>query len=323
MSRLATGLAGLSAALLLAAPFATSPARAHGAVGNRFFVASLLVEDPFVADELSIPTFSSLRQYGSADEAPSRESEISVEWAKTITPDFGISFEQAYVIVNPRGERTQRGFDNLGVGFKYMLVKDAASEFVMSIGADFDVGGWGSKRIGAESFWSATPTLYFGKGLGDVGIDFIRPLGITGSVGVNLPFRKRTATTSYNPDTMEYEQEVERHYATLEWGFTFQYSLPYLQANVHDMGLGAPFDRLVPIVEMAFETPLGGPDRKTTGTVNPGLIWTGQQVQLGLEAQLPINRASGKGVGVLMQLHLYLDDIFPDSLGKPIFGGGK
>jgi hypothetical protein len=312
------GAAGLSLALLCAQGL-----QAHGVVGNRFFVASLQVEDPFVADELSLPTFSSLRQYGSDGEAQSRESEISVEWAKTITPDFGISFEQAYNIVNPKGERTQRGFDNLGVGFKYMLVKDAASEFVLSIGADFDVGGWGSSRIGAESFWSATPTVYFGKGLGDIGVDFLRPLGITGSVGVNLPFRKRTATTSYNPDTMELEQEVERHYATLEWGFTLQYSLPYLQANVRDIGLGAPFDRLVPIVEMAFETPLGGPDRKTTGTINPGVVWTGDSIQLGLEAQLPINRQSGKGVGVLAQIHFYLDDIFPNSLGKPIFGAAQ
>jgi hypothetical protein len=35
---------------------------------------------------------------------------------------------------------------------------------------------------------------------------------------------------------------------------------------------------------------------------------------------IPVNRASGDNVGVMGQLHLYLDDIFPHSIGKPLFG---
>jgi hypothetical protein len=321
-SLFAAGAVGLSAWLLGAG------AQAHGTAGNRFFVASLLVEDPFVADELALPTISSLRQRGNGEEPGSRETEISVEWAKTITPGFAISFEQAYSIVNPKGEKkNRRGWGNLEFGLKYQLIKDAPSEFILSFGVDFEVGGWGNKRVEADSFWSAAPTIYFGKGLGDlggeVGVDFLRPLAITGAVGVNVPFKRRTSMTTFDADTMDFETEVERHYTTLQWGLTFQYSLPYLQANVRDIGLGAPFDRLVPIVEMAFEKPLGGPDRKMTGTINPGLIWTGDSIQLGLEAQIPINRESGKGVGVLFQLHFYLDDIFPNSIGKPIFGAAK
>jgi hypothetical protein len=34
-----------------------------------------------------------------------------------------------------------------------------------------------------------------------------------------------------------------------------------------------------------------------------------------------MNSASGHGVGVVGELHFFFDDIFPDSLGKPIFGG--
>jgi hypothetical protein len=33
---------------------------------------------------------------------------------------------------------------------------------------------------------------------------------------------------------------------SLEWGVTVQYSLPYLQNFVHDVGLKAPFSNLVP-----------------------------------------------------------------------------
>jgi hypothetical protein len=34
-----------------------------------------------------------------------------------------------------------------------------------------------------------------------------------------------------------------------------------------------------------------------------------------------MNRDSGSGVGVLAQLHLYLDDMFPTTIGQPLFGG--
>jgi hypothetical protein len=50
---------------------------------------------------------------------------------------------------------------------------------------------------------------------------------------------------------------------------------------------------------------------RTTGTVNPGVIYVADKFQLGFEAIIPVNRASGDGVGVIGQLHLYLDDIFP------------
>jgi hypothetical protein len=32
----------------------------------------------------------------------------------------------------------------------------------------------------------------------------------------------------------------------------------------------------------------------------------------------PVNRASGTGVGFLGQLHLYLDDMFPTTIGRPL-----
>jgi len=39
---------------------------------------------------------------------------------------------------------------------------------------------------------------------------------------------------------------------------------------------------------------------------------------IGAEAILPVNKASGRGFGGVMQFHVYLDDLFPRSLGKPI-----
>ena len=60
----------------------------------------------------------------------------------------------------------------------------------------------------------------------------------------------------------------------------------------------------------------------TTGTINPGFIWVADGYQIGDEALIPVNRQSGTSVGAIAQLHFFLDDIFPNSIGLPIFGNG-
>jgi len=92
---------------------------------------------------------------------------------------------------------------------------------------------------------------------------------------------------------------------------------------VVDLGLPDFINHLIPIIEAQFRTPVAnnfGQSWATTGTVNPGVIWVGTYFQIGVEAIIPINRESGTGVGVIGQLHLYLDDIFPTTIGKPLFG---
>jgi len=98
-----------------------------------------------------------------------------------------------------------------------------------------------------------------------------------------------------------------------------EYSLPYLAAHVRDLGLPDFVNHLTPVVEASFESPVGAAGGKTTGTINPGVIWSGRHFQLGAEATLPINRDSGRGTGFVIQAHFYLDDLFPRSLGKPIW----
>jgi len=91
---------------------------------------------------------------------------------------------------------------------------------------------------------------------------------------------------------------------------------------VKDVGLAAPFDRVIPLVEVAVSSPFNrGQAGQTTGTVQPGVIWAGQYMQIGAEAIIPINSRTGHGVGAVIQLHFYLDDLFPHSIGKPLFGG--
>jgi hypothetical protein len=102
--------------------------------------------------------------------------------------------------------------------------------------------------------------------------------------------------------------------------------MPYLKSNVVDLHLPSFFNHLIPIVEGNFQTPVSNNFNTgigTTGTIQPGVIWVGDFFQVGLEALVPINRASGSGVGVVAQLHLYLDDIFPTTVGRPLFGGSS
>ena len=97
--------------------------------------------------------------------------------------------------------------------------------------------------------------------------------------------------------------------------------MPYLKSSVQDLGLPTFLNRMVPLVEWNLSTQVSNFDggERTTGTINPGVIYVADKYQVGVEAIVPVNRASGDGVGVIGQLHLYLDDIFPNSIGKPLF----
>jgi hypothetical protein len=290
-------------------------AAAHGLVGKRFFPATLTTEDPFVADELSLPTLSGRKMPASSDEPPARETAFSADVTKRVTENFGIGFGASYLKVQPEGGATERGFDNLELGLKYQLYQDADRESILSVGVDWDIGGSGSKRVGAEPFSTITPALFFGKGFGDLPPEarYLRPLALTGQLGVGLPTRSRT-TTGSDGDVV-----VERNPHVLQWGFALEYSFPYLQSYVQDVGLAAPFNRMIPVVEFAMSTALDRGASGTTGTINPGIIWAGTYFQLAAEAQIPVNKASGRHTGWIVQLHFYLDDLFPNSLGRPIF----
>jgi hypothetical protein len=296
---------------------ATEPASAHGFAGKRFFPATLATDDPFVADELSLPTIAYSKQGATADSPATRETDFSIDVSKRVTENFGVGLGATYKQLRPDGGDTQWGFDNFAASVKYKFYENDEHETLLSAGIDWDIGSSGSKRVGAESFSTFTPTLFFGKGFGALPPEakFLRPLAVTGLIGIGIPSSASTTTVGEEGDV-----SVERHPHTLKWGFAVEYSLPYLQSFVQDVGLRAPFNRMIPVVEFAMSTALARGASGTTGTVNPGIIWAGQYVQLAVEAVIPVNSRSGSGVGWLAQLHFFLDDLFPTSIGRPIFG---
>ncbi|HET9762946.1 MAG TPA: hypothetical protein VFR50_05495 [Casimicrobiaceae bacterium] len=318
MSRRGACIRALSIGTVLAGLFAASgAAQAHGFAGKRFFPATLVIDDPFVADELSLPTVSQQKFSASGDEPATKETALSMDWTKRITENFGVGFGANYLQVQPEGGERVRGFDNLEANVKYQFYKNDEHETILSAGLDIDIGGSGAKRVGAESFSTFTPALFFGKGFGDLPDDlrFLRPFAVTGQLGVSIPSR---SSSTFVDD--EGETGVEPHANFPQWGFALQYSLIYLQSFVKDVGLRDPFNRMIAVVEVPLTTGLNRGASGTTGTVNPGLIWSGRYAQLALEAQIPINSRSGRGVSWIAQLHFYLDDMFPKSLGRPLFG---
>jgi hypothetical protein len=139
--------------------------------------------------------------------------------------------------------------------------------------------------------------------MGDIpdSLNALKPVAVTGTFGVDVPTGG--------------EQNA------LEWGLAVEYNLMYLQTQVQDIGLPEPFKNMIPLVEFAFTTPVNRGNGPTTGTINPGVLYEAEYYQLGAEAVIPANSPTGSRVGVVVNVQIFLDDIFPKTFGHPLFGG--
>jgi hypothetical protein len=297
------------AAVLFTAPL---PLEAHGFVGDRFFPPTIQTDDPFATDEFSLG-FSSFNNPASDDGPKTREIDVSSEFDKEIFPKFALGISGTYINLEPSKHTddgsdpmpSQDGFDNISLSAKYQVWEDAEHEFIFSLGGEVDLGGTGSKPLGVDSYSTYTPDIYFGKGFGDLPVElkYLKPLALTGTMGISIPSKTLDSNV-------------------LEWGLALEYSLPYLQEHVEDVGIPHPFKDLIPLVEFSMSSPLNRCGETTTGTINPGILWEGQYCQIGAEAVIPANQHSGPNVGAVVQVQFFIDDLFPKIFGHPIFGGG-
>jgi hypothetical protein len=292
---------GLSISLILLTPVSSS---AHGFAGKRFFPTTFQVDDPFISDEFSIL----INRVKGPD---AKTTEIDIDYSKRIVPNFGLEFHEAYLHNRADDGSSANGWDNLGVGAKWQFLTNEPHELILSIGTDIDVGGTGAHQV-SDSFSTISPALFFGKGLGDLpeSVNFLRPFAVTGVIGPGFPTRRTNVT----------EEGTEHNPTVLNWAFTVQYSLMYLQSFVKDIGLGIPFNRMIIVTEFPMQTNLSRDNKgQITGTVNPGIVWAGKFMEFGIATEIPINSKSGKSVGILGLIHLFIDDLFPKSIGGPIF----
>ena len=275
---------------------------AHGFEGDRFFPPTISTDDPFAVDELSLPNISVFNSPAGGGAPKTLNIDISSEFDKEIFPKFAVGIIFNYNVLKPQGQSARAGFDNLAFDWKYQLFENAAHEFIFSVGGEVDIGGTGSQAIGRESFSTYTPTLYVGKGFGDLpdSIKFLKPFAVTGTLGYVIPGE------SVDPNA-------------LSWGLAVEYSIPYLQQHVQEIDWLRPLRNVIPLVEFVMNSPLNHGGGYTTGTVNPGFLWESRFYEVGVEAVIPVNRATGPNVGAVFLLQVYIDDIWPKIFGYPVF----
>ena len=293
-----------AAALAGVAAFAANTAFAHAISGVRVFPVTLTMDDPGVADEATLPQFVFQPEPGSS------LSQWQWEFDKTITPNTALIYNHGYDILRQAGTKTATGFENAVITGKWQAWVVPEHEFLLSLGVQRELpGSAATVNIGGDTYGATSPTVYFGKGLGDLPIGNFRPLAITGELNYTFPDRVLNAAGDNNGSPR-----------SMTGSFSVQYSIPYLDSQVQDHGLPDFLGRLVPLVETSWNSPMSkNPGGPMTLQVAAGAIYLADTYQIGVEAIIPANKAAGANVGVIAQVHLFFDDIFPNSLGKPLF----
>jgi hypothetical protein len=283
-----------------------SYARAHGFVGDRFFPPTVLTDDPFAVDELTVPEFTYVTNPAGDGAASTHELDTGFEFDKEIFPHFAIGVSDDNIAQWARHPPTANGMDDIDIITKYELWQNEQHEAIIAIGFESLLGGTGAKAVD-DPHTVFTPTFYWGKGFGDLpdSLSALKPFAITGTIGQELPLN------ATDPNTFD-------------WGFALEYNLMYLQSQVMDVGLPAPFKDMIPLVEFSTTTNENRADRgQTTGFAAPGVLWESRFMQIGGEVLIPLNNHTGQHLGGVLNVDIFIDDIWPNVFGHPIFGEDK
>lgn len=306
----------LPAVIALGAMAPIHHADAHGFAGDHMFVSTLIIDDPNVSDEASLPTLAFLPQSGGG-----ASTTLNSEFDKRITENFGFGLNGGYNWLTQPGTKTATGWSNLVVTLKYKPYVNPEHEFMLSIGlqrqfARTGANGSNGAALANDDSSSTTPLIYFGKGFGDLPVSWLRPLALTGEFGYTIADKKLKV------DPMDGSALNNGRDNAWTGGMSLQYSLRYLSSEVKDYGLPVFVNRLTPLVEVAWSSPASKPNGgdRTRYLFAAGVNYTVQNYAFSIEALIPGNRETGSHLGVIAQFHLYFDDMLPNSLGKPIAG---
>jgi len=291
------GLA-LAAAFLLLGLGPSHHALGYTAAGDRVFVATGIL--PQIAPTDQFYTWAwTVPLTNSGPGTPDRGINVGAVFEKTITERLGIHFEDSWFRLDRRGAGSLHGFANLETELKYLLVNDHPKEFLLTLGVNREWGGTGGAAI-VSTKGATTPTVYFGKGLGDLDIGYWRPLAVSGFAGY------QAADGAPRPDL-------------ITTGFVVEYSIPYLRSKVQSVDMPDLFRGMTPMTEVLFTVPAGRSyGARTTALIAPGLNFAGNGWEFIIEALVPANRATAGGAGVRAQFHIALDFLFPDTIGRPL-----
>ena len=267
-------------------------AHAHGVVGERAFIEPFITEDVNPKNEFVIarPEWDHSRD-GSA---------LSVGFGleKKISDRFSLTLDSEWDTTDPKGpgELHEDGFNNLGITGKYAFFINPAREAIASIALEASAPT-GTQNVGAEPDWAFKPFLLYGKGLGDLpsAVKYLRPLALQGDAGFEVSTdHDRTTTFAHN--------------------VAVEYSVPYLQSFVRDLGLRWPLSNLIADTEFNFEHGVNGADHgHTKAFATPGVVYMDRYVELGVAGRFPLNDRAHQELdwGIVWIVDLFIDDILP------------
>jgi hypothetical protein len=292
-------------------------AYAHGFAGDHMFISTLLIDDPNVADEASLPTFQFLPSSAGGG-GTAYNSSLGFEFDKRITENFGFAINDGYTWLTQPGAKTANGWNDIVITLKDKPYVNDKHEFLLSVGvqrviARSGANGSNGAVLNNEGSSSTIPTIYFGKGFGDIPVGWIRPFALTGELGYQV------ADTKLKVDPVGATPMNNGISNAWTGGLSLQYSIRYLSAQVKDYGLPDFVNKLTPVVELSWSSPASKPTQDTTQYLwGVGVNYTATTYAVGLEMLVPGNANTGSHLGVIAQFHLYFDDLASHSLGRPI-----
>src|SRR5258708_5472684 len=264
-------------------------------VGDRFFPSTLATTVPTAADFYNPPYFVKLPD--TATTPSTREIDIPTTYSRLVTKDWSVFFTETFRVIEDSNRGTRSGFDNLVIGTQYQLYTNPEHQFIITVGGTAAIGGTGAAGI-ASSFSTLTPTVYIGKGFGDLpdSVAWLRPLTISATAAVAVPTESSTLTSLGSVNLPRSEAGAFNSLSTLptgpttlaattnpkilQLGFALEYSLVSNQyTGANRTGTRYP-GGWVPLIEFTTATPLNGPlPGRTTGTLIPGAVWLSRSLQ--------------------------------------------
>jgi len=107
---------------------------------------------------------------------------------------------------------------------------------------------------------------------------------------------------------------------TFAYDFCLQYSIPYLQAAVKDLGIGWPFNDLIGVTEFNFEQGVHGEESGTNKiSTTPGIVYMDRYIEIGLAARVPLTGSARDEFdwGIIGIVDLFIDDLWPATKWQP------
>jgi hypothetical protein len=297
--RWGAGVPAVAAAVVLGLCGFPRGTLAYTAAGDRLFPATAVLPQIAPGDEFYTWGWT-VPLAGGPVGAPERASNFAAVYSKTITERLGITVEDTWKPIDRVGRGRIQGWTNFEAELKYLVIQSQPQEFLMTLGLNREFAT-GAQRIGASPKGATEPRVYFGKGFGDLDIGYLRPLAVTGQAGYQFA-------------------DAPPRGDRVNLGFVVEYSIPYLQSKVSSFDLPEIIRGLTPMTEVSIGLPAGRSfGAPTTVMFSPGVSYAGEGWEFHLAALVPATRATAAGAGVIAQLHLSLDYLFPETIGRPLF----